>query len=61
MPVVEFECCECGRFIISLAGPAPDPLLCAACMCIPGWFTDPVVAQMIDPEHDRKAKEDSDG
>jgi hypothetical protein len=48
--VVEFDCSDCGRHIISLTGPAPFNI-CAACMALPGWFHDPNLARILDPDH----------
>lgn len=50
MTCPEFDCCECGRHIIVLAGPLPDLRLCAACMTIPGWLDIPAFRAVIDPE-----------
>lgn len=51
---VEFDCCECGRHIIVLVGPpqsiAPEPPLCAACLCLPGSVDDPDLRAVIDPD-----------
>ena len=47
---VEFDCCECGRHIIVLAGPMREPPLCAACLCLPGWVDDPELRAAIDPD-----------
>lgn len=58
-PVPEFDCCECGRHIVMLCGTLPDPLLCAACLCVPGWYSLPAVARLIDPEHDRTVADDA--
>lgn len=49
----EFDCCECGCHIVVICGDLPEPPLCAACLYIPGWYSLPEVAALIDPEHDR--------
>jgi hypothetical protein len=52
----EFDCIECGRHIILIAGPAGTDK-CGACQVHPGWFRDPAVAALLDPENDRKPRE----
>ena len=48
-PAYEFDCCECGRHIVVLSGPKPDPPLCAACLMLPGWPRDKKLSAVIDP------------
>lgn len=50
--ILEFDCCECGRHIIQICGPVYDPPMCAACLMIPGWCHDPVLARSIDPDYE---------
>jgi hypothetical protein len=45
----EFDCIECGRHIILFCGPATHHR-CAACVCLPGWFNDPELARVLDPD-----------
>lgn len=47
----EFDCCECGRHIIRFI-PEPPGLvkLCAQCITLPGWFNDPELVAILDPE-----------
>lgn len=52
VPGEEFDCCECGRHIIIVCGGIPEPPLCAACMMMPGWFSNPEVRAILDPDHD---------
>jgi hypothetical protein len=55
----EFDCKDCGRHIISVGSTALQDLhgnICAACWSFPGWFNDPEVARMIDPEGNRTVK-----
>jgi len=47
----EFDCRECGRFIISLCDPYRTDL-CAMCRAIPGWFRDPDLARQLDPDYE---------
>ena len=48
-----FTCCECGREIIDFPGNAPrQPPLCCTCLFLPGWFRDPAVRLVFDPQHD---------
>jgi len=42
-----------------LGGRSPDPRLCAACLYIPGWYSLPEFARLIDPEHDRTVADDA--
>lgn len=44
----EFDCIECGRHILRW-GPPDDPV-CAECLHLPGWFRNPEIAAMLDPE-----------
>lgn len=46
----EFDCCECKRHILRFP-PLKDnePRLCAECLWVPGWYTDPKLADMLDP------------
>jgi hypothetical protein len=53
-PAGEFDCTECGRHIIQIAGPVSPFHLCAACTFLPGWMTMPSVAAAIDPDHHRR-------
>ncbi len=48
-----FDCSECGRHIISICGPRPaldGSDRCAACMSMPGWFLDPELRRVLDPD-----------
>lgn len=48
---VEFDCVECGMHIVFIIGElAPTPRLCAECIALPGWFTDPVLRKILDPD-----------
>lgn len=52
----EFDCIECGRHIVRMAGLAAwanTPKLCAACLMMPGWMDEPAIAAVLDPEHHR--------
>jgi DNA-directed RNA polymerase subunit RPC12/RpoP len=52
----EYDCVECGRHIVALAGdldPTARQHLCAACVMLPGWIHDPGLCQILDPEHSR--------
>lgn len=44
-----FDCVECGRHIVVIAGPHPSETfnLCAACMMIPGWFEIPGMRERL--------------
>lgn len=49
--MIEFDCCECNRHIVAIVlDKPPEPPLCAACLTIPGWHEDAVIAKIIDPE-----------
>lgn len=54
----EFDCCECGRHIILVSGELREPPLCAACISLPGWFRDPKIRDIIDPEHDGRGRDE---
>jgi hypothetical protein len=51
-PAHEFDCPECGRHIVQICGPRMT--LCAACQSVPGWFHDPAIARILDPDQRRK-------
>ncbi len=48
--MVEFVCCECKR-LVDVVGPGfdvvPTPPLCAACLMLPGWPSDPVLRERL--------------
>lgn len=47
-----FDCCECKRRITRTPALTDnEPRLCAECMHIPGWYTDPKLVDMLDPEY----------
>lgn len=48
----EFDCCECRSHIVLIAGDRPEPPLCAMCQSLPGWFRDPQLRELLDPDHD---------
>lgn len=48
-PAHEFDCVECGRHIVVIAGPRSEFGLCAACICMPGWHRDPQLRRMLNP------------
>jgi predicted RNA-binding Zn-ribbon protein involved in translation (DUF1610 family) len=51
----EFDCRECGRFIISLCDPYRRDI-CALCRSVPGWFRDPELARRrTERERNRKS------
>jgi hypothetical protein len=52
-PAGEFDCCECGRHIIQIAGPVSEFGLCAACTFMPGWLDDPKLVAVLDPDRAR--------
>jgi hypothetical protein len=48
--MAEFDCCECGRHIISFgfgSDRPPEPPLCAACLMIPGWPSIPELRERL--------------
>jgi hypothetical protein len=48
----EFDCSECGRHIVVIAGEVNEARLCASCLTPPGWFREPAIRAILDPEHD---------
>jgi hypothetical protein len=62
--MVQFTCCECGRHV-SVVGPGfdkvPKPPLCAACLMMPGWTSDPLLRERLgcDEETDPMPPHDS--
>lgn len=55
----EFNCVDCGRHIVAFPRDVMKMKMCAACLCVPGWWTMPAVAKLIDPEHDRTVEDDA--
>lgn len=51
----EFDCADCGRHIVIIAGPAGTEK-CGACQVHPGWYLDPEIAALLDPENDRRPR-----
>ncbi len=49
-PAAEFDCVECGRHIIVVAGPVTQFRLCATCIMLPGWVDDDELCAMLDPD-----------
>jgi hypothetical protein len=48
--MAEFDCCECGRHIISYgygSDRPPEPPLCAACLMLPGWPSIPELRKIF--------------
>ncbi len=44
----EFVCCECKQRIIAITGKEQATFdLCAQCLCLPGWFEDPKLAEIL--------------
>lgn len=53
----EFDCCECDRHVFRVPGLSEGELpLCALCLAIPGWFRDPELRALLDPDHDGREK-----
>jgi hypothetical protein len=55
----EFDCVECGRHIVSFGNIILDAAhrdTCAACFSIPGWFNEPEIARMLDPDNTRRPR-----
>ena len=58
-PAGAFDCCECGRHIVVIAGPISEFHLCAACLMVPGWHEIPAMHDAIvggDFEGERTAR-----
>lgn len=51
----DFDCVECGRHIISF-GYDMKIDLCAACITLPGWYMNPELVKILDPENRRNPK-----
>ena len=51
--VKELVCKECGRHMIAMGWPT-GLKTCAVCTAMPGWFHDPEVAALIDPDKIRR-------
>ncbi len=50
-PAIVFTCCECGLPFQRSDDKRPDPLLCIACLILPGWFGDPGLRKAFAPRH----------
>jgi hypothetical protein len=48
MEAREFDCCECGIHIIQMI--PDDSVLCVTCIFMPGWYRDPKLRDIMDPE-----------
>jgi hypothetical protein len=50
----EFCCVDCRRLIIAF--PAGDPVWsegrCSACQTMPGWYNDPQLRRIFEPDKD---------
>ena len=46
----EFDCVECGQHVIQFGADLDRPALCANCMTLPGWFNEPELRRILDPE-----------
>lgn len=46
----EFDCAECERHIIQFGGLANEFCLCATCVMLPGWFNDPELRGILEPD-----------
>lgn len=58
--MVEFDCTDCGRHIIAITeDKPPEGPFCATCLHLPGWFRDPVLRKMFDPDMPAPAEEKS--
>jgi hypothetical protein len=59
-----FTCCECNRHVISFAygsDKIPEPPLCAACLMMPGWTSDPLLRERLgyDEPTDPEGRDDA--
>jgi hypothetical protein len=51
----EFDCAECHRHVVRFVRDEADkPTLCFECVAVPGWFRDPVLVRILDPEYKRQ-------
>ena len=48
----EFDCIECGAHVFAFGRVPREMPLCATCISMPGWFRDPQLRAILDPEHD---------
>jgi hypothetical protein len=47
----EFICTECGAHVITIVEDKPPyGAICAHCLHMPGWFNDPQLVAIFDPE-----------
>lgn len=46
----EFDCQLCGRHIVMIAEPTPLGDICLTCRHLPGWYLDPQLRKLIDPD-----------
>ena len=44
----EFVCVECGQSVVAFIK-QNDVCLCATCIMLPGWYTDPTLRRMLGP------------
>lgn len=43
----EFVCVECGSQIVRIIARPTEPKLCAHCIHLPGWHTDPKLREIF--------------
>lgn len=49
---VEFDCVECGTHVVVVGSTKfAAPKLCAHCLFTPGWFNDPKLRRLWDPQN----------
>jgi hypothetical protein len=61
MPV-EFDCSDCGTHIIAIVEDKPPyGALCALCLHLPGWFSNPQLVAIYGPERLTKTINQTEG
>jgi hypothetical protein len=55
----EYDCVECGRHIVQIAGEIPACRTCALCLFLPRWWADPVLRGRLDPDYEPPAGRDT--
>jgi hypothetical protein len=60
--VVEFDCADCGRHIVHFGASPGEPLRCASCLFMPGWYEDHELRRVFEPDPDwRPPAKERDG
>ena len=50
--MIEFDCADCGQHIMVFGDDRlPEGPFCLTCLYMPGWFKDPKLRAIFDPDN----------